>query len=145
MEACEWWSAYGSVAPKLKQLAMKVLSRPASASASEQSWSEYDYIHSKRRHRLKADVASKLVFVHSNLRLLRTSRDCARYTDLLKLSAQQAHEQQLIMQSHLLTEGWDGDCSDADDDACTCDTAVADITPLDTTSFLNPDAMEDRS
>ncbi|KAK9829380.1 hypothetical protein WJX72_005489 [[Myrmecia] bisecta] len=36
----------------------------------ERNWSTYDFMHSKRRIRLKAKRAEKLVYVHSNLRLI---------------------------------------------------------------------------
>ena len=66
------WKSYGSTTPQLQRLAMRLLSQPAIAAASEQSWSEYDYVHDKRRNRLKTKVANKLVFVHSNLRIIKT-------------------------------------------------------------------------
>ena len=61
MEPAGWWKSYGSCAPQLQSLAMKVLSQPSSAASSEQNWSEYDFIHSKKRNRLKGHIASKLV------------------------------------------------------------------------------------
>ncbi len=64
----DWWASYGTGVPELQRLAMKVLSQPASASSSEQNWSMYDYVHDKRRNRLKPDVASKLVFVYTSTR-----------------------------------------------------------------------------
>ena len=91
MSPHEWWNSFGSSTPQLKSLAMKILSQPASASSSEQSWSEYDFVHSKRRNRLKVKVASKLVYVHSNLRLLRRTRNCERYTRLLQLGHEKAN------------------------------------------------------
>lgn len=115
--AYEWWALYGSSAPQLKHLAMKVLSQPASASASEQSWSEYDFVHSKRRNRLKVDVARQLVYVHSNLRLLRKLRDCSRYKALVGASAEQLQASQSKVEEYLVNEGWDGNCSDDDTDA----------------------------
>ena len=124
----EWWASYGASAPQLKALAMKVLSQPASASASEQSWSEHDFVHSKRRNRLKVNVARDLVYVHSNLRLLRKSRNCSRYVDLLKLSAEQARLQQSKMLDHVSTEGWDGDCSDEEETSGCADTITSNIT-----------------
>jgi hypothetical protein len=50
---------------------MKVTSLPASSSACESNWSNYDFIHSKKRNKLKTDRAEQLVWVHSNGRLLR--------------------------------------------------------------------------
>ena len=139
MEPHQWWSSYGASTPQLRNLALKVLSQPASASSAEQSWSEYDYIHSKRRNRLKVAVARKLVYVHSNLRLLRNAKSCARYTDLLGMGVQQANEAQANSKEWLLTAGWDGNCSDCDLDEAECQsqaTAVANSGHLDTSSFI---------
>jgi len=66
---CDWWASYGCGVRELQQLAMKVLSQPASASSSEQNWSQYDYVHDKRRNRLKPNTASKLVFIYTSLRV----------------------------------------------------------------------------
>ena len=41
------------------------------ACACERNWSTYDYIHNKKRNRLTADRAEKLVNVFSNLRFLK--------------------------------------------------------------------------
>ena len=130
-------------------LAMKVLSQPASASGAEQSWSEYDYIHSKRRNRLKPDTASKLVYVHSNLRLLRNCRQCTRYTKLLALGDEQAriHEEQLLLR--LENEGWDGNCSDVDEEDLAAEDSISSAISqapnpeyLDTSSFIGRGTTE---
>lgn len=47
----------------------------SSASSCERNWSSYEFIHSKKRNRLNTERAEKLVYVHSNLRLL------SRFTD----------------------------------------------------------------
>ena len=149
MEPHEWWASYGSSTPQLRCLALKVLSQPASASAAEQSWSEYDFVHSKRRNRLKVDVAKKLVYVHSNLRLLRYSRNCARFTELLKMGTEQARESMNAMTEHLLHGDWDGDRSDDDVDVvsqCSHEIAEQNSIPLDTNSFVERGTSEaDRS
>lgn len=74
-----WWASYGSSCPELQMLALKILSLPGSASSSEQNWSVYDYVHSKRRNKLKSDRASKLVFVYSSLRLTKNRRSYHRF------------------------------------------------------------------
>ena len=48
-----------------------MLLQPTSACSCERNWSAYDYIHNKKRNRLAAARAEKLVFVFSNLRMLR--------------------------------------------------------------------------
>jgi hypothetical protein len=104
-----WWKSYGAATPQLQQLAMKLLSQPASAAAAEQSWSEYDFVHSKKRNRLKSSVASKLVYVHSNMRLLSRHSSYSRHEEMLDAAVRASS-----LADSLLTDGWDGNCSDDD-------------------------------
>lgn len=68
--AYKWWLSYGGGAPLLQQVAVKVLGQVTSACACERNWSTFDFVHNKRRNKLKASRASDLVYVFSNLRLL---------------------------------------------------------------------------
>ncbi|OMO51384.1 hypothetical protein COLO4_37694 [Corchorus olitorius] len=70
MDAIEWWSTYGSETPKLMEVAKIVLSQPISSSSTERAWNTYSYIHNVKRNRLNCTRADKLVFIHSNIRLL---------------------------------------------------------------------------
>ncbi|XP_062011882.1 uncharacterized protein LOC133728490 [Rosa rugosa] len=70
MDAIDWWSTYGSQVPQLAEVAQKVLAQPVSSSSAERNWSTYSYIHNVKRNRLNAERADKLVFIHSNIRLL---------------------------------------------------------------------------
>ena len=126
-EPYAWWKCYGAGTPQLQSLAMKVLSQPSSASSAEQSWSEYDFVHNKRRNRLKSAVAAKLVFVHANLRLLSKQKSYARHAQLLVESDK--------LRSKLSSGDWDGDCSEGDD----CDIGSHATVELDTNSFLRDD------
>ncbi|KAL0221918.1 hypothetical protein RCL1_001772 [Eukaryota sp. TZLM3-RCL] len=69
-----WWHSMASL-PTLSSLARKLVSLVVVSSASERSWSTFGFIHSKARNRLTHRRASDLVFVHSNLRLLKKSKD----------------------------------------------------------------------
>ncbi|KAF0908710.1 hypothetical protein E2562_028147 [Oryza meyeriana var. granulata] len=69
-DAIDWWGSYGSQTPNLAEVAMRVLSQPISSSSAERIWSTYEYIHSAKRNKLNAKTADKLVFIHSNLRLV---------------------------------------------------------------------------
>jgi len=93
---------------------MKVLSQPSSASSSEQNWSEYDFIHNKKRNRLHVSVARNLVYVHANMRLLRSLTSFDRYSDLLEESRKALSSEAL--RAELLNDGWDGDCDEEDID-----------------------------
>ncbi|XP_071921395.1 uncharacterized protein [Coffea arabica] len=65
----EWWTCYGSTAPNLQKLAIRVLSQTCSASGCERNWSLFEHIHSKKRNRLEHQRLNDLVYVHYNLRL----------------------------------------------------------------------------
>ncbi|XP_074299373.1 uncharacterized protein LOC141630454 [Silene latifolia] len=74
MNPISWWNAYGSETPELADIAVRVLSQPISSSSAERVWSTYSFIHNTKRNRLNGARADKLVFIHSNIRLL------SRYT-----------------------------------------------------------------
>lgn len=63
-----WWGTYGHSAPELQGVAVKVLAQVPSASPCERNWSDFGYVHSKVRNRLKAERAEKLVYVYRNSR-----------------------------------------------------------------------------
>ena len=52
------------------------------ASNSEQNWSQYDFVHNKRRNVLKSVVASQLVFVYTSLRLIEKQTDFRRHLNV---------------------------------------------------------------
>jgi len=110
MEPYGWWQYYGASTPQLQHLAIKLLSQPSSASSSEQSWSEYDYIHNRQRNRLNISVARNLVYVHANSRLLNSLRSYSRYTNLMEDSRQAFNTG--ILRTQLVSDGWDGNCSE---------------------------------
>jgi hypothetical protein len=66
-----WWQQWGKVTPSLQFVAMRGLAQTAAASCSEQAWSEYDLVHSRRRNRLKPAYASELTRGHNQARLVR--------------------------------------------------------------------------
>ena len=71
LSAHGWWLQCGTGAPELQKVALKVLSQPSSSSGCERNWSTFGFIHSASRNRLLPARPEKLVYVHSNLRLLR--------------------------------------------------------------------------
>ncbi|KAL2923287.1 Zinc finger BED domain-containing protein 4 [Bienertia sinuspersici] len=66
----KWWNTYGAETPELAEIAVKVLSQPISSSSAERVWSTYSFVHSIKRNRLNSLRVDKLVFIHSNIRLL---------------------------------------------------------------------------
>ncbi|XP_028095818.1 disease resistance protein RPM1-like [Camellia sinensis] len=77
MDPYTWWCAYGTYAPSLQKLALRLLVQPAFSSCCERNWSTYSFIHSVRRNKMVPQRAEDLVFIHSNLRLL--SRRSSQY------------------------------------------------------------------
>ena len=61
LSAPVWWMEYGSQTFELQHIATRVLSVAASSCSCERNWSAYDFIHTKRRNRLKASRARDLV------------------------------------------------------------------------------------
>jgi hypothetical protein len=73
MTAHLWWFEYAlPKAPELAKLAMRLLSICMSSSGIERVWSAYEFIHDRRRNRLRTSRAGKLVEVFSNMKLVRT-------------------------------------------------------------------------
>ena len=65
----EWWIMYGTDAPTVRKLAIKVLSQTASSSACERNWSTFALIHTKQRNRLAHSRLEKLVYCYYNMKL----------------------------------------------------------------------------
>ena len=72
-----WWKEHGSQTFELQHIAVRILSVAASSGSCERNWSAYDFIHSKRRNRLKATRASALVYCFCNMRLLHRPQSIA--------------------------------------------------------------------
>ena len=66
----KYWHLYGSETPVIQELAIILFSQVTSASVCEANWSQFEYVYSKRRNKLSTEKARKLVYVHSNLKLL---------------------------------------------------------------------------
>ncbi|XLT04824.1 hypothetical protein HN51_043573, partial [Arachis hypogaea] len=70
----EWWRLFGSSAPCLQNMAVRILRQASTSSGCERNWSLFDQIHATRRNRLEHDRLSDIVYVTYNLRL--KSRFC---------------------------------------------------------------------
>ncbi|MCO5595726.1 hypothetical protein L7F22_049772 [Adiantum nelumboides] len=66
-----WWEKYGGDCRELQRIAMRVLSQDCSSGACERNWSLFAAIHTKKRNCLTPAQLKRLVFVNSNLKLLR--------------------------------------------------------------------------
>jgi hypothetical protein len=66
-----WWKGNGfhESCPELMNLAVKVLSIPASSAGVERIFSSYGHIHNKNRNRFASDHAEQLAFIYHNLRM----------------------------------------------------------------------------
>jgi hypothetical protein len=57
--------------PVLSDVAIRILSIPATSASSERNWSTFGFIHSKLRNRLHEKRVEKIVYIFWNLRILR--------------------------------------------------------------------------
>ncbi|PKU67558.1 hypothetical protein MA16_Dca024885 [Dendrobium catenatum] len=60
---------FGSSAPNLQKVAIRILSQTSSSSGCERNWSVFEQIHSKRRNHLEHQRLNDLVYVRYNLNL----------------------------------------------------------------------------
>ena len=65
-----FWDQHGTDCPNLRPIAMQILAQYPYASACERNWSDYTFVHTKRRNRLGVERAQDLVFAFSNGRML---------------------------------------------------------------------------
>ncbi|KAL1914699.1 uncharacterized protein VTP21DRAFT_8110 [Calcarisporiella thermophila] len=89
-----WWKKHTSLSPRLANLAITVLSMPASAAASERNWSNFGFIHNGIRNRLNDSKAFKLVYIYSNLRLQRKIRNSELWFTEEELEEEEKEEEE---------------------------------------------------
>ncbi|KAF6155909.1 hypothetical protein GIB67_039240, partial [Kingdonia uniflora] len=65
----EWWMTYGSDAPELQKVAIRILSQTCSASPCERNWGFFSNVHTKKRNKLDSAKLNDLVFVMYNRKL----------------------------------------------------------------------------
>ncbi|MCO5589474.1 hypothetical protein L7F22_043441 [Adiantum nelumboides] len=70
LQPVSWWEKYGSCAPTLKRLVVRILSQDCSSGPCERNWSTWALFHTKKRNRLSTAQLERLVYCHCNLRLL---------------------------------------------------------------------------
>jgi hypothetical protein len=79
-----WWKGVlkdskSEVCAQFSNLAIRLLTAPASSAAVERIFSNFGFVHSKLRNRLKSETAAKLVFCYRMLRMQNT--DASRSTE----------------------------------------------------------------
>ncbi|KAK8938660.1 hypothetical protein KSP39_PZI011656 [Platanthera zijinensis] len=60
---------FGSSAPQLQKLAIRILSQTSSSSGCERNWSVFEQIHTTRRNHLEHQRLNDLVYVRYNLNM----------------------------------------------------------------------------
>jgi hypothetical protein len=71
LPAYKFWAAEGSSVPELQKVAIITLASVTGAGEAERCWKKLDWIHNKRRNRLKPERARKLVRLNTALALKR--------------------------------------------------------------------------
>lgn len=79
MQDCPLYA--GDEVPVLSKVAQKVTALSSSAGACERNWSAYDFIHCKKRNKLTPERANDLVYVFSNLRLVKKFKEPEKFAD----------------------------------------------------------------
>jgi len=79
MDAKSWWIVYGTHAPTLQKIDLKLLGQSCSSSYCERNWSTYSFIHPQKRNKMTPKRSKDLIFIHSNLSLL--SRNSSKYKE----------------------------------------------------------------
>jgi hypothetical protein len=69
LEPHQWWHRVGGKA--LPKIAKRILLLTCSISSCERNWSMYSFVYSKSRNRLGVNKAKALVYIYTNLKLLR--------------------------------------------------------------------------
>ena len=70
LPAYQWWQNFGASVPELQNLAVRVLCQTDSSSEAERNWSLFGFIQGKKRYSLKTSTMEKLVYIHTNTRLM---------------------------------------------------------------------------
>jgi hypothetical protein len=110
-----WWRLNGDKTPTLQRAAMRICAQISSSSVTERTWSDFDYIHNKRRNRLAAARATKLVKVYGHLRLMHKKKDADGSIPWHWWSAEEQQEE--IAQGQQEDGAEEGEAEeDADDD-----------------------------
>ena len=66
-----FWTIFGPGSPALQSLACDTMAQTVSQSACESNFSDFAYIVGEKRNRLNFSTQKKLVYLYSNLRLLK--------------------------------------------------------------------------
>ncbi|KAK8933479.1 hypothetical protein KSP39_PZI015493 [Platanthera zijinensis] len=69
MQPDEWWRMFGSSAPQLQKLVIRILSQTSLFSGCERNWSVFEQIHTTRRNHLEHQRLNDLVYVRYNLNM----------------------------------------------------------------------------
>lgn len=71
-----YWELASTKCQNLSQIAIKLLSIPASTAQLERVFSNWSYVHNKLRNRLSAERSKKLVKVYYSLKMQDTAKSC---------------------------------------------------------------------
>ncbi|CAG8814066.1 39420_t:CDS:1, partial [Gigaspora margarita] len=60
---------FEKLVPELCKITLRILTIPSSSAASERNWSNFSYIHDKKRSQLTPQRILKLVYIYTNYKL----------------------------------------------------------------------------
>jgi len=70
MPPYRWWISFGAHFPDLQKVAVRVLSQVSSASSCERNWSTFEFIHTKKKNRMKCSEVYLIIAVCNFLHIL---------------------------------------------------------------------------
>ncbi|CAG8854970.1 22996_t:CDS:1, partial [Gigaspora margarita] len=80
-----WWEGnFKESLPELCKIASRILTIPSSLAAAKRNWSNFSYIHDKKRSRLTPLRVLKLVYIYSNYKLTCSKLESSDMTEVVE-------------------------------------------------------------
>ncbi|CAG8579805.1 8623_t:CDS:1, partial [Gigaspora margarita] len=80
-----WWEGnFKESSPELCKVASRILTIPSFSAAAERNWSNFSYIHDKKRSQLTLPRVLKLVYIYSNYKLTCLKLESSNITKAVK-------------------------------------------------------------
>ncbi|CAG8520718.1 44312_t:CDS:1, partial [Gigaspora margarita] len=85
LDLVAWWEGnFKESSPELYKVASRILTIPLSLAAAERNWSNFSYIHDKKRSRLTPPRVLKLVYIYSNYKLTFSKLESSDMTEAVE-------------------------------------------------------------
>jgi len=99
----DFWKMLYNITP-LSKIALKILSAPCTSAATERSFSNFSWIHNKRRNRLTTERAGKLTYLSYNWKI-KCSEPKSKYSKTMHTDNQDSMSVQTETNEVVSSEG----------------------------------------